>query len=118
MYVSKFTNLELQNTSYSAHRVIWECDENTFGGKGVQLYANHYVGSLEAYLQPNDLCNHGDRRRGWLDKANVSGGVLFTGDEIRPWLQGFVDFFGNERSQYLLENVGFPYNNSTALHVL
>jgi hypothetical protein len=108
MDVSKFTDLELQNTSYSAHRVIRECGDNSYGGPGVQLYVNHYVGSWEAYLRPNDFRNPGAKRSGWNDKANVSGGVLYTGDEIRPWLQGLWTILAKREVNISWKMLAFP----------
>jgi hypothetical protein len=122
MDVTKFDNSELTNTPYSAHRIIPKCGDNPWGGRGVQLIVNHYVGSWEVYQRPNDFRNVGEQRRDvWITKANVSsqwGTASVVGGEIRPWLQGFVAYFGEAKSRYLLDNLGVPYNTSTALHVL
>ena len=42
----------------------------------------------------------------------------FAGDVIRPWLQGFVNYFGRNMTLYFLEDAGHPYNKSTALEVI
>jgi hypothetical protein len=122
MDVTKYTKSQLMNASYSAYRVTRDlCGDNSWGGKGVQLFVNHYIGSWEAYQRPNDYRHAEGKRDTWYYRANVSsaiGRAFYITDEIRPWLQGFVSYFGEERSQYLLDNVGVPYNASTALHVL
>jgi hypothetical protein len=104
-------------TVMSPHRVIKECG-SAWGFEDDLMHVNHYLGSWDYFQRPND--NRGGtqkRYRSFLEKnEQVNASIRSTrADEIRPWLQGFVESFGKANSLSLLQGVGFPYNRSTAL---
>jgi hypothetical protein len=104
-------------TVMSPHRVIRECG-SAYGFKDDLMHVNHYLGSWDYFQRPND--NRGGtqkRYRTFIEKnEHVNASIRSTrADEIRPWLQGFVESFGEETSLSLLQGVGFPYNRTTAL---
>eukprot|EP00980_Cylindrotheca_fusiformis_P005320 scaffold1138_cov128-Cylindrotheca_fusiformis.AAC.2 len=103
-------------TPVSAHKVLDECS-NAFGLADDLMHVNHYLGSWEYFQRPNDS-RGGHRRYKKFMKLNEAVNASMQShrsDEIRPWLQGFVESMGKERALSLLEGVGFPYNSSTAL---
>jgi len=76
---------------------------------------------MEAYQRP------ADRRNDWMNRtkkfyklnAKSTKPDIGKGDmDVRPWIQGFAKSVGLEEMQYLLNDVGFPYNATTALQVL
>mmetsp|Transcript_23927 Transcript_23927/g.58478 ORF Transcript_23927/g.58478 Transcript_23927/m.58478 type:complete len:325 (+) Transcript_23927:519-1493(+) len=100
-----------------SHNLFDSCNKGN--NKGDLMYVGHYLGSMEAYQRP------ADRRNDWMNRTkkfyklnaksekNIEKG---KGDEeVRPWIQGFADNVGLEQMQYLLQDVGFPYNATTAL---
>ena len=111
------------NTTYTPHKIIRECsprDSKEWGkpGWGEEddiFYVTHYLGSYEmATSRPSDVRGEYVSSR-WIFDANKTKGHIL--DDARPWLQGFVAHFGEPVSHYLLDDVGFPYNASTALRV-
>jgi hypothetical protein len=115
-----------ESTRMNAHHLIGECNKgHKFGGGGDIMYVNHYLASWELYDRPNDKrqSKFGDNYRfqkfmSVNNKYNTSytkSKNFGKGDEIRPWLPAFVDYFGQQKSSVLLEGVGFSYNESTAI---
>eukprot|EP00980_Cylindrotheca_fusiformis_P004303 scaffold918_cov126-Cylindrotheca_fusiformis.AAC.82 len=106
------------DTTISAHRVLRGCG-NAFGFSDDLMHVNHYLGSWEHFRRPNDSRGGPMRYKKFIELNEAVNASMrpFRSDEIRPWLQGFVDSMGKERSLSLLEGVGFPYNSSTALQI-
>jgi hypothetical protein len=109
------------------HNVIGECSGAPKGdrARGDIMYFNHYIGSFELFDRPNDKRSSKfgknyrpteffNKNKKW-NTSYAKSGNFGKGDEIRPWLQAFVDYVGREKSYILLEDVGLPYNESTAL---
>jgi hypothetical protein len=114
------------STEMNAHHLIGECNKvQKWGAGGDIMYVNHYLGSWELFDRPNDKrkskFGSGYRVEEFIKKnkrwntSYAKSGNFGRGDEIRPWLQAFADYFGQEKRSVLLEDVGLPYNESTAL---
>ena len=77
----------------------------------------HYIGSWQQYNYRKKDARQGlhDRRgrKVWMDKGSASVSV---DDEIRPWISGFVNFFGNDTATVLrlLNGAGLPSERSEA----
>jgi len=70
------------------------------------LRINHYLGSWEAYSFRDDSRRGGERSyEGWAFKAQD---VEETDDNIRPWIDGFVEQHGEENAKELLRGAGLP----------
>lgn len=68
------------------------------------LIINHYLGSWEQYEYRQDARTGDLRSRQQYDKQKtVNAGI---NDEIRPWLQGFVQTVGKSQAEALLKGVG------------
>jgi hypothetical protein len=71
------------------------------------LRINHYLGSWESYAFRDDSRRGGERsREQWEYKATTHTDQ--TDDNIRPWLQGFVDAQGLSQAERLLDKAGLP----------
>eukprot|EP00980_Cylindrotheca_fusiformis_P024531 scaffold12013_cov163-Cylindrotheca_fusiformis.AAC.1 len=105
------------STVMSPHRVIRECG-NPYGFSDDLMHVNHYLGTWEHFRRPNDFRGVQMRFQKFieLNEAVKVSMQSHRSDEIRPWLQGFVESMGKDTALSLLEGVGFPYNSSTALH--
>jgi hypothetical protein len=98
----------------SLHRPIktickapWHDDWNS----GLRI--NHYLGDWDSYSFRDDSRRGGERsREQWEYKATTNGEE--TDDNIRPWLDGFVQEHGPEKAKELLHNAGLPegYRNA------
>jgi hypothetical protein len=118
--VSKIPDLEHKHyvdrplTPFSAHKIIPMCaapyyHKNTF------IRVNHYIGSWEYYsFRTNDVRKGGKKNRDRWEKDSVFQGGT-SGDEIRPWIDGFVRLFGEKESKYLLEGSGLDENYTTTI---
>mmetsp|Transcript_21796 Transcript_21796/g.43741 ORF Transcript_21796/g.43741 Transcript_21796/m.43741 type:complete len:479 (-) Transcript_21796:317-1753(-) len=62
------------------------------------LRVHHYLGSWEAYNSRKDIRR---TRKKFEEKGNVDFG---SDDDIRPWLNTFIDLVGEEKAQNLLIN--------------
>mmetsp|Transcript_9343 Transcript_9343/g.14125 ORF Transcript_9343/g.14125 Transcript_9343/m.14125 type:complete len:92 (+) Transcript_9343:270-545(+) len=62
------------------------------------LRVHHYLGSWEAYNSRKDIRR---TREKFEEKGNVDFG---SDDDIRPWLNTFIDLVGEEKAQNLLVN--------------
>ena len=70
------------------------------------LRINHYLGSWEAYSFRDDSRRGGERSfEGWAFKAQD---VEETDDNIRPWIDGFIEKHGEENAKELLRGAGLP----------
>jgi hypothetical protein len=69
------------------------------------LGIHHYMGSWASYSYRDDARRgkeHSYKR--WKKRSNV--GAIKNDDEIRPWIQGFVDYIGEPLAKHLLQDVG------------
>jgi hypothetical protein len=71
----------------------------------VALFINHYLGSLEQWTYRNTDNRGEGYRLARFEDMNEHVGDQET-DDIRPWLQGFIQSVGEEKALRLLENVG------------
>lgn len=103
-------------TVMSPHRVIRECG-NPYGFDDDLMLVNHYIGSWDYFQRPNDNRGGEKRYQKFIESNEQVNASMKSNraNEVRPWLQGFVESFGKEKSLNLLEGAGFPYNSSTAL---
>ena len=70
------------------------------------LRINHYIGSWESYSFRDDSRRGGERSwEAWKFKSSDADD---TDDNIRPWLDGFVNAHGKEEAQELLKGAGLP----------
>ncbi|KAL3935442.1 MAG: hypothetical protein SGBAC_009039 [Bacillariaceae sp.] len=70
------------------------------------LRINHYLGSWEAYSFRDDSRRGGERSfEGWAFKAKEGDD---TDDNIRPWVDGFVEKHGPDKATELLQDAGLP----------
>jgi len=66
------------------------------------LHIHHFVGSYEAYFFKDD-----PRRSAASWKAlGFTRHDYGQDDELRPWIQSFVNFVGEEQAKYLLQDAG------------
>jgi hypothetical protein len=73
------------------------------------LRINHYLGSWESYSFRDDSRRGNERSlEQWEYKATTQSDL--ADDNIRPWLQGFVQTHGTRRAQKLLQDAGLPKN--------
>jgi hypothetical protein len=118
--VSKIADLENKHyvdrplTPFSPHRIIPMCSP-PFMHKNSFIRVNHYIGSWEYYsFRTNDIRKGGRRSRDrWKRDSAFKGGK--SGDEIRPWIDGFVHLFGENESKYLLEGSGLGENYTATI---
>lgn len=107
------------HTRFSQHKLIRECGTQWGeGGDLMQVY--HYLGTWDYFFRPNDV-RGGEKRYKTFMKKNEDVNKTITvkfGDTPRNWLSSFVQAFGEEKALTLLEGVGFPFNNQTALPLL
>jgi hypothetical protein len=117
--VSKIPDLENKHyvdrplTPFSVHKILPMCSppymiKNTF------IRVNHYIGSWEYYsFRTNDIRKGGSKNRDTWEKDSAGQGGK-SGDEIRPWIDGFVRVFGEKESIYLLQGSGLDENYTAA----
>jgi hypothetical protein len=70
------------------------------------LRINHYIGSWESYSFRDDSRRGGERS--WEAWKFKSSDADETDDNIRPWLDGFVNSQGEEEAHNLLKGAGLP----------
>jgi stalled ribosome alternative rescue factor ArfA len=98
---------------FSPHQLIPFCPhvnyhENAF------IVINHYLGSWESYTYRSNDIRKGEfkNRIAWERYAKRKGGK--RGDDIRPWITGFVRLVGEQKARLLLANTGLPANYSVS----
>jgi hypothetical protein len=71
---------------------------------------NHYLGNWEYYsFRANDPRKGAKKnRRMWNEQSNQTD--QSNGDEIRPWISGFVRYIGVEEAKHLLDGCGLDPN--------
>jgi hypothetical protein len=118
--VSKIPDLENKHyvdrplTPFSPHKMLPMC-VHPFLEKNAFIRVNHYIGSWEYYsFRSNDGRKGANKNRDrWEKDSAVKGGK--SGDEIRPWIDGFVGVFGESESMYLLEGSGLDENYTATI---
>ena len=118
--LSKFRNntfsMGKDNEIRSVHKILDEC-QTPWGNSKSALAIYHYLGGWEAFYKPGDSRGY-ERRAEMFQKFHTGEKVRLAsglGDDARPWILGFVKFFGDEISQMLLQDAGAPFNQSTAM---
>jgi hypothetical protein len=109
--VSKI-DVDMLQSEYSftrPHELLPTCP-TIFYHPSAFLRINHYIGSWSYYSFRENDGRQGARKnhRKWARESAVRGGT--SGDEIRPWIQGFVTHFGEDKAKSLLEGVGLDPN--------
>jgi hypothetical protein len=118
--VSKISDLENKHyvdrplTPFSPHKLLPMCS-HPYLHKNAFIRVNHYIGSWEYYsFRSNDGRQGASKNRArWESDSAVQGGK--SGDEIRPWIDGFVGVFGESESMYLLEGSGLDENYTATI---
>lgn len=89
-----------------------------WGNRYDLLYVGHYLGSYEGFVRNADN-RFENMTEKWDTRQELHVGKLLVGkgDDMRPWMEAFVDYVGEEQSKLLLEGVGFPYNETTAMEI-
>eukprot|EP00522_Entomoneis_paludosa_P015068 CAMPEP_0172462650 /NCGR_PEP_ID=MMETSP1065-20121228/44434_1 /TAXON_ID=265537 /ORGANISM="Amphiprora paludosa, Strain CCMP125" /LENGTH=168 /DNA_ID=CAMNT_0013218367 /DNA_START=68 /DNA_END=574 /DNA_ORIENTATION=+ len=102
-----------EDQTYWTHRnipAICPRTSRSFTNEGNSvLLANHYLGTWEQYSRAGDAREaHSPRMKRTFDRLQEQKRLGSTGvqDNIRPWLQGFVDSVGEEEAKRLLEGAG------------
>jgi len=89
------------------HRAIDDVCPSAASDYVLPLGIHHHAGSLESYLSRNDSRAEEVSERSvtaWVSRAMGSDGG--PDDEVRPWLQGFVDSVGAQAALRLLQGAG------------
>jgi hypothetical protein len=91
------------------HRLLRQCPHNCYH-EDAFLTINHYVGSWEYYTyRANDPRRGARKNRGtWLAESQQEDQQ--NGDQARPWINGFVRYFGEDEAKYLLQDTGLDPN--------
>jgi hypothetical protein len=113
--VSKLPGLENMGwsdrpgTPFSPHKLIPLCPHVLYHPNAF-IVINHYLGSWESYTYRTNDSRQGNfkNRKEWEKFAYRKGSK--RGDDIRPWIAGFVRLFGEQRAELLLENSGLHAN--------
>jgi hypothetical protein len=94
-------------TPFSPHRLIPFCPSVGYHPNAF-IVLNHYLGSWESYTYRANDSRQGNfkNRKEWEMSAYRNKGE--RGDDIRPWIKGFVRLFGEQKVQLLLGNAGLP----------
>jgi hypothetical protein len=92
---------------FSPHQLIPMCPHVHYHPNAF-IVLNHYLGSWESYTYRANDSRQGNlkNRKAWEKIAKRKGGK--RGDDIRPWITGFVRVFGEQKAKLLLENTGLP----------
>jgi hypothetical protein len=89
----------------TAHRPLSSCPHALNGYNSLPVGIHHHLGSWEVYDHRQDARRGWIKTRDkWLDRASGQRGG--SDDEIRPWIQGFVDLVGPETAVRLLAGAG------------
>jgi hypothetical protein len=96
-----------KRTPFSPHQLIPFCPHVLYHPNAF-IVINHYLGSWESYTyRANDIRKGNSKnRKAWERFANRKGGK--RGDDIRPWITGFVRLVGEQKAKLLLGNTGLP----------
>jgi hypothetical protein len=96
-----------KRTPFSPHQLIPFCPSVNYHSNAF-IVINHYLGSWDSYTyRANDIRKGNFKnRKEWGKFAYRKGGK--RGDDIRPWIKGFVRLFGEQKAKLLLANTGLP----------
>jgi hypothetical protein len=96
-----------KRTPFSPHQLIPFCPHVGYHPNAV-IVLNHYVGSWEACTHRANDSRKGNfkNRKEWEKSAYRKKGE--RGDDIRPWIKGFVRLFGEQKAKLLFANTGLP----------
>jgi hypothetical protein len=96
-----------KKTPFSPHQLIPFCPHVQYHPNAF-VVLNHYLGSWESYTFRANDSRQGNlkNRKEWEKIAYRKGGK--RGDDIRPWITGFVRMFGEQRTKILLGDIGLP----------
>jgi hypothetical protein len=118
--VSKIPDLENKHyldrpfVPFSPHKILPMCS-SPFMHKNTFIRVNHYIGSWEYYsFRTNDIRKGGSKNRDTWERDSAGQGGR-SGDEIRPWIDGFVRVFGEKESIYVLEGSGLDENYTATI---
>jgi hypothetical protein len=103
--------LDRKRTPFSPHKFIPSCP-SVFYHPNAFIVLNHYLGSWEAYTYRANDPRKGNikNRKEWEIYAFQKEGE--RGDDIRPWITGFVRLFGEQKVKRLLGNTGLLLGNT------
>lgn len=101
--------LESESSFTRPHALLPECPSIYYHNNAF-VRINHYLGSWEYYsFRANDPRQGAKKnRRMWSGQSNQTD--KSNGDEIRPWISGFVRYFGIEEAERLLDGCGLNPN--------
>jgi hypothetical protein len=96
-----------KRTPFSPHQLIPSCPSVSYHPNAF-IVINHYLGGWESYTYRANDIRKGNlkNRKEWEKDAYRKKGA--RGDDIRPWIKGFVRLFGEQKVQLLLGNAGLP----------
>jgi hypothetical protein len=99
------STLESNSSFVRPHALLAECPSIFYHDKAF-IRINHYLGNWEYYtFRANDPRQGAKKnRRMWEEQMQQK--VKDNGDEIRPWISGFVRYFGEEEAKHLLDGCG------------
>jgi hypothetical protein len=106
--------LESESSFTRPHGLLPECPSIYYHNKAF-VRINHYLGNWEYYsFRANDPRRGAKKnRRMWNEQSNQTD--QSNGDEIRPWISGFVRYFGVEEAKHLLDGCGLDPNYTAPL---
>jgi hypothetical protein len=106
--------LESEASFTRPHALLPECPSIYYHGNAF-VRINHYLGNFEYYsFRANDPRKGAKKnRRMWNSQSNQTD--QSNGDEIRPWISGFVRYFGVEEAKHLLDGCGLDPNYTAPL---
>jgi hypothetical protein len=106
--------LESASSFTRPHALLPECPSIYYHNKAF-VRINHYLGNWEYYsFRANDPRKGAKKnQRTWNEQSNQRD--QSNGDEIRPWISGFVRYFGVEEAKHLLDGCGLDPNYTAPL---
>jgi hypothetical protein len=95
----------IKGGKYAIHQIIGDKHCSSKHTSHNILGIHHYMGSWESYSYRDDARRGKEHsRKRFNERANVKS--VRNDDEIRPWVQGFVDYVGEPLAKYLLQDAG------------
>lgn len=113
--VSKYKFSKVPHGQLSPHKMLKDCVRQ-WGNPGDWMHFNHYFGSWEAFQRPGDSRSV-NRQLKWyeLNQRWQNDMDNSRSQEARNWLEGFLSDVGESQAKYLLADVGYAYNQSSAM---
>ncbi|KAL7538015.1 hypothetical protein ACHAXR_008228 [Thalassiosira sp. AJA248-18] len=104
--VSRVPESALQGMALNIHRpLVYFCRKDPPQYSASLFRVNHYLDSFEAYSYRNDVRSKLRQCKECYDEKG-KGAAVAVNDDVRPWLQKFVEKVGHEKAQRLLSNAG------------